>query len=80
MTRRSRLLAALALALLALTACSPSYPPGPSGKVTDRDRAYFKPGGWRYSLTVDSRKFRVTRDDYKRCVRGSSYPACTTHG
>ena len=80
MTRRTRLLAALVLALLALTACSPSYPSGPSGKVTDRSRAYFKSGGWRYWLTVDGTKFRVTRADYGHCFRGSNYPACTKRG
>ncbi|NUP16607.1 MAG: hypothetical protein HOZ81_10960 [Streptomyces sp.] len=80
MTRRTRLLAALALALLALTACQATYPPGPSGTVTDRSRAYFKSGGWRYWLTVDGTRFRVTRDQYGHCFHGSSYPACTHRG
>ncbi|GAB3169864.1 hypothetical protein [Streptomyces incanus] len=82
MTCQARyLLAALVLALLAVTtACTPDYPAGPSGRVTDRDRAYFKSGGWRYWLTVDGRKFRVTRADYRHCVRGSNYPTCTTRG
>jgi hypothetical protein len=80
MTRRTRLLAALALTLLALTACRATYPSGPSGMVTDRSRAYFKSGGWRYSLTVDGTRFRVTRDEYGNCFRGSSYPACTHRG
>lgn len=69
-------------AVVALTACSPDYTPGPTGTVSDRSAAYFKSGGWRYRLTVttnDGRRqdFRVTRDDYKRCFRGSAYPSCT---
>lgn len=78
MNRSTRLLAALALALLALSACrAHTYPAGPTGTVTDRSAAYFKSGGWRYRLTVDGSKFRVTRDDYRRCFRNSLYPACT---
>jgi hypothetical protein len=74
-------LAVLVLALLAATtACKQSFPEGPAGKVTDRHRAYFKSGGWRYWLTVDGQKFRVTRSDYQHCVRGSSYPACANRG
>ncbi|MEV6381621.1 hypothetical protein AB0M31_19635 [Streptomyces sp. NPDC051773] len=69
-------------AVLALTACSPDYATGPAGTVSDRSAAYFKSGGWRYRLTVttsDGRRqdFRVTRDDYKSCFRGSTYPTCT---
>lgn len=75
-------LAATVGAVLALTACSPDYAPGPTGTVSDRSAAYFKSGGWRYRLTVttnDGRRqdFRVTRDDYKHCFRGSAYPTCT---
>jgi hypothetical protein len=78
MTRQSRLIAALVLALLAVTtACKATYPAGPTGHVTDRHASYFKSGGWRYWLTVDGKRFRVTRTDYRHCVRGSSYPACT---
>ncbi|MFD9466746.1 hypothetical protein [Streptomyces sp. NPDC060027] len=66
-----------------LTACNPSYGAGPAGTVSDRSSAYFKSGGWRYRLTItttDGRRqeFRVTRDDYKRCFRGSVYPTCTS--
>ncbi|WP_216589534.1 hypothetical protein [Streptomyces brasiliscabiei] len=69
-------------AVLALTACSPDYAPGPAGTVSDRSATYFKSGGWHYRLTVttsDDRRqdFRVTRDDYKHCFRGSAYPTCT---
>ncbi|NUV60073.1 hypothetical protein [Streptomyces sp. CAI-85] len=69
-------------AVVALTACSPDYTPGPAGTVSDRNAAYFKSGGWHYRLTVttnDGRRhdFRVTRDDYKHCFHGSAYPACT---
>jgi hypothetical protein len=78
MSRRTRLFAALVLALL--TACSPHYPTGPSGTVTGRDGYYRKADGWHYSLTVHGKQFRVTRDDYRRCFRGSSYPACTKRG
>ncbi|WP_328431974.1 MULTISPECIES: hypothetical protein [unclassified Streptomyces] len=78
-------LAAAAVTLtvvVALTACSPQYAPGPSGSVTDRSAAYFKSGGWRYRLTVTTNDgqdhaFRVTRHDYKSCFHGSAYPACT---
>ena len=76
----ARLIAALVLALFAVTACSPDYPAGPTGKVTDRTRAYYKADGWHYWLTVDGTKFRVIRDDYRHCVRGSSYPVCTQKG
>lgn len=76
--RTSYLLAVLVVALLATgTACKKTYPAGPSGKVTDRASAYYKSGGWRYWLTVDGSKFRVDRDDYRSCFRGSTYPACT---
>lgn len=75
-----RLFAALVLALLAVTGCSPHYPPGPSGTVTDRDAYFRKADGWHYELTVDGRKFRVTRADYRGCVRGSDYPACARKG
>ncbi|MEV6167568.1 hypothetical protein AB0L99_04980 [Streptomyces sp. NPDC051954] len=69
-------------AVLALTACSPDYAPGPDGTVSDRSAAYFKSGGWRYRLTVTTsdgqrQGFRVTRDDYQHCFRGSTYPTCT---
>ncbi|MFF0084610.1 hypothetical protein ACFYR1_33580 [Streptomyces canus] len=68
-------------AVLALTACSPDYAPGPSGTVTDRSATYRKADGWHYQLTVtttDGREdFRVTRDDYRHCFRGSAYPTCT---
>ncbi|MET7603928.1 hypothetical protein ABZS96_15625 [Streptomyces avermitilis] len=68
-------------AVLALTACSPDYAPGPTGTITDRSAAYFKSGGWHYRLTVttDGRPhaFRVTRNDYRSCFRGSAYPTCT---
>ncbi|MEU2316574.1 hypothetical protein ACFY7X_13685 [Streptomyces althioticus] len=78
MNRRTYALAALLLALLAtVTACEKTYPAGPTGKVTDRSRAYYKSGGWKYWLTVDGAKFRVTRDDYRSCFRGSAYPTCT---
>ncbi|MHB9860311.1 hypothetical protein [Streptomyces sp. YIM S03343] len=68
-------------AVLALTACSPTYPPGPTGTVTDRSAAYYKSGGWHYRLTVTTtdgqrHSFRVTRHDYKSCFHGSAYPAC----
>lgn len=70
-----RLLTALAVA--ALAACSPHYPAGPDGTVTGRDAIYrSKNGGWFYYLTVDGTKFRVTRDDYQHCFRGSRYPQC----
>ncbi len=73
---------AVTLALAAVTAfgavaCTPSYPAGPAGKVTDRHERYAKATGWRYELTT-TRTFRVTRSDYKDCVRGSSYPKCTS--
>ncbi|MFF8954081.1 hypothetical protein ACF09I_35590 [Streptomyces sp. NPDC014940] len=74
---KTRILAAVVLALLAATACSPHYPAGPHGKVTDRDRYFRRADGWHYELTVHGREFRVTRADYRRCVRGSTYPACT---
>lgn len=72
--------AVAALVLTAVTAfgtaaCDPGYAAGPSGKVTDRSAVYFKSGGWRYKLTTTS-TFRVTRDEYRGCVRGSSYPKC----
>lgn len=68
---------------LTLSACSPHYPQGPDGRVTDRSDAYYKSGGWQYHLTVapaaggEPKKFRVTKNDYKSCFRGSRYPACT---
>ena len=78
MNRRTYALAALLLALLAtVTACEKTYPAGPTGTVTDRSSAYFKSGGWKFWLTVDGTKFRVSRADYRGCVRGSAYPACT---
>ncbi|MBM7169096.1 hypothetical protein JQK87_11850 [Streptomyces sp. G44] len=75
-------LAASVGAVVALTACGPNYGPGPAGTVSDRSASYFKSGGWHYRLTVttnDGRRqdFRVTRDDYKHCFRGSAYPSCT---
>jgi hypothetical protein len=76
----ARLFAVLVLALLAVTACEKTYPAGPSGTVTDRASAYYKGAGWRFWLTVDGSKFRVSRDDYRGCVRGSAYPACTRKG
>ncbi|RSN93754.1 hypothetical protein DMH26_24070 [Streptomyces sp. WAC 05379] len=74
-------LAAVA-AVSVLTACNPSYGAGPAGTVSDRSAAYFKSGGWRYRLTVTTtdgqrQDFRVTRDDYRSCFRGSAYPTCT---
>jgi hypothetical protein len=78
--RRTRYaLAVSAVLFLATgTACEQqTFPPGPSGTVTDRSRAYYKSGGWKYWLTVNSSKFRVTRDDYRSCFRGSAYPTCT---
>lgn len=73
-----RLFAALVLALLtATTACTPNYPAGPTGQVTDRDAYFRKADGWHYVLTVNGHTFRVTRDDYRHCLRGSNYPACT---
>lgn len=77
MTRAARIAAALATGAVLLTACSPHYPPGPAGRVTDRDSFYRKADGWHYSLTVRDKKFRVTRDEYRNCVHGSSYPGCT---
>ncbi|MGI5411115.1 hypothetical protein ACQEV9_30545 [Streptomyces chartreusis] len=73
-------LAAIA-AVLVLSACGPSYGAGPAGTVSDRSAAYFKSGGWRYRLTVTTtdgqdREFRVSRDDYRSCFRGSAYPTC----
>ncbi|MFF4839251.1 hypothetical protein ACFY2G_04210 [Streptomyces collinus] len=70
------LLAAVVLAFLA-TACSPHYPAGPHGTVTDRHHYFRKAGGWHYWLTVHGHRFRVTRADYRHCVRGSHYPTCT---
>jgi hypothetical protein len=68
-------------AVLVLTACSPDYAPGPAGTVSDRSATYRKADGWHYQLTVttDGRRqdFRVTRDEYKHCFRGSAYPTCT---
>jgi hypothetical protein len=74
--------AATIAAVLALTACSPDYAPGPTGTVSDRSAAYFKSGGWHYRLAVTTtdghrHSFRVTRDDYRHCFRGSAYPTCT---
>jgi hypothetical protein len=81
MNRRSRLIAALMLLLLAVTtACQAHYPAGPTGQVTDRDAYFRKANGWHYELTVGGKTFRVTRDDYRHCFRASSYPACTTRG
>ncbi|MFI8206757.1 hypothetical protein [Streptomyces sp. NPDC085937] len=78
MNQFMRLAVAVLTAVVLLTACEPkTYPPGPAGTVTDRPRVYYKSGGWRYWLTVEGTKFRVTRDDWRDCVRGSSYPACT---
>ncbi|MEV6485115.1 hypothetical protein [Streptomyces sp. NPDC051576] len=81
---RKALAAAVAVisAVLALTACSPQYAPGPAGTVTDRSATYYKSGGWRYQLTVTTtdgqrHAFRVTRHDYKSCFHGSAYPTCT---
>ncbi|TXS40170.1 hypothetical protein EAO75_34755 [Streptomyces sp. uw30] len=67
-------------AVLVLTACNPNYAVGPAGTVSDRSAAYFKSGGWRYRLTVTTadgqrREFRVTRDEYRSCFRGSAYPS-----
>lgn len=69
-------------AVLVLTGCNPSYGAGPAGTVSDRTAAYFKSGGWRYRLTVTThdgqrQDFRVSRDDYRSCFRGSAYPTCT---
>jgi hypothetical protein len=72
------LVAVLAVLLLA-TACQPTYAPGPTGKVTDRSRAYWKSGGWHYWLTTTGSRFRVTRNDYEHCFHGSHYPTCTQH-
>ena len=73
-------LAAVVMAFLVTgTACKQTYPAGPSGKVTDRASAYYKSGGWRFWLTVDGSKFRVTRAEFRSCFRGSTYPACTSH-
>lgn len=74
-------LAAVA-AVSVLTACGPNYGAGPAGTVSDRSAAYFKSGGWRYRLTVTTadgqrQEFRVSRDDYRSCFRGSAYPTCT---
>ncbi|MEW1831215.1 hypothetical protein [Streptomyces sp. NPDC088196] len=68
--------------VVALSACSPGYAPGPAGTVSDRSAAYFKSGGWHYRLavtTTDGQRhdFRVARDDYRHCFHGSAYPACT---
>lgn len=77
-TQFTTAVAAVALAVAALTACSPSYPPGPAGKITGREATYHnKTGGWFFMLTVgDGEPFRVTYDEYQHCVRGSAYPAC----
>ncbi|MGW1723204.1 hypothetical protein ACWCQK_09810 [Streptomyces sp. NPDC002306] len=73
---------AVIAAVLALTACSPDYAPGPAGTVSDRSAAYRKADGWHYRLAVTTtdgsrHDFRVTRDDYRRCFHGSAYPTCT---
>ncbi|MCX5260397.1 hypothetical protein OOK27_40700 [Streptomyces canus] len=79
---RKTLASAVIAAVAVLTACSPDYAPGPAGTVSDRSATYRKADGWHYQLTVttnDGRRhdFRLTRDDYRHCFRGSAYPSCT---
>ncbi|MFG2729782.1 hypothetical protein [Streptomyces canus] len=81
MRKTLAVVAAAVGAVLALTACSPDYAPGPAGTVSDRSATYRKADGWHYQLTVTTdghrQDFRVTRDEYKHCFRGSAYPTCT---
>lgn len=69
----------VALFVAALTACGP--PPGPTGKVVDKHRTYVSKQ-WKYKLTTRDKagvehEFKVKRDDYNDCYRGSKYPKCT---
>ncbi|MFE9764635.1 hypothetical protein ACFYPC_08910 [Streptomyces sp. NPDC005808] len=75
--------AATATAVLALTACGPTLPAGPAGRVIDKDRDYRASTKtyWNY-LTVrtaggSEQEFRVSKSNYDSCKRGSSYPKCT---
>ncbi|MGW3273964.1 hypothetical protein ACWDFH_21195 [Streptomyces kronopolitis] len=62
-----------------LAGCHASYPAGPAGTVTGRHAIYRRADGWHYSLATTGAAFRVTRQDWRRCVRGSHYPTCTAH-
>ncbi|WP_030777219.1 hypothetical protein [Streptomyces sp. NRRL S-920] len=75
---RRLLVAASAVCALALTGCGPK--PGPAGTVIDKDRTY-QSKRWKYELTTRDKagkehEFRVSRSDYKDCVRGARYPKC----
>ncbi|WP_338909674.1 hypothetical protein [Streptomyces nigra] len=75
----ARWLAVLVLVLAVGTAaCGPDYAAGPTGRVTDREATYRKHYGWKYTLTVRGEEFRVERDVYRKCFKGSAYPSCTT--
>lgn len=83
-TLRLALLCVLLGLLVSLAGCTPGFPPGPDGTVTDRGATYFKSAGWRRHLTVRSpdgeeTRFRVSRADYHHCLRASRYPACAHH-
>lgn len=71
----------LVLLVLALVACQPA--PGPAGTVTGRARTFWsRTQQWTHELTVRTpdgaeAEFRVTKQDYRACPRGSAYPACT---
>ena len=64
-------------------ACGP--PPGPAGRVTDKDRSLYTLGKsthFKYYLTVRTPagrlvEFRASSTDYRDCYRGSAYPTCT---
>lgn len=80
---RRLFVAVLAACALALAGCSSSLPEGPAGRVVDKDRDYkASTKTYKYKLTTRDKagkehEFKVKRDDYNDCYRGSKYPKCT---
>lgn len=75
--KRTALAAALAFAMVTLTACDTS-----PGVVTGKTHAYSKNPSLRYQLSIRHDKTGntvvdyVTEDAYKKCDKGDRWPEC----
>lgn len=92
-TRPRRGLAAAAAACLALTGLAvwavidggEDLPPGPAGRVAEKDQGSHKFGkttSTDYYLTLRTKggtlvEFKASHRHFGRCYRNSAYPACT---
>ncbi|MGY4936240.1 hypothetical protein ACWD7T_35230 [Streptomyces sp. 900116325] len=83
MNRAIRLAALATAAALLVTGCKKDFPEGPPGRVVKRnsDLVSIKPTIVKRYLTTESRAgkrstFRVSKEDFRLCNEGSSYPGC----